>query len=78
MEKNFLKKYGWKHFLVQNTRTHTVAINCEENKEENDICHNFHHAHCDPESFLRHICQDGSSSGSPFKNDNEIANKTPV
>ena len=51
------------------------VINCEDfedkvkNEDENDVFHNFHHAHCVPEPFLRHICQDESSCDSPFKYD---------
>ena len=50
-------------------------INCEDfeekakNEDKNDIFHNFHHAHRDPEGFLSHICQDGSSCDSHFKKD---------
>ena len=50
------------------------AINCEDfekkvkkNEAENNIFHNFHHAHHVSDGFSHHICQDKSSCDSPFK-----------
>ena len=37
-----------------------------KNEVENDIFHNFHHAHQVSEGFSRHICQYKSSSDSLF------------